>query len=318
MCSCHWLLSALAILGLCCHASATNLNRITLNLYWDGDKGHERLSVWLLKQLPRTHVKRAHGWKVHPQHTHSRNPFIWQWHIFRSLPLKGINTKSKARNKKVHYSSVKKKPSDTVSYWGDTEAMQSHHLPNPCSSKSWGEKRGQPCGQKLIFLLVAHCCRRANMPQENSTTHTPLFSSGFSQLYTQQQSRNREWTRIPVSPEGGCARAVWPEADSRIWQPTSRRSLGLGLRRDESVISKRGAHLLSFQFCFDHFPCLLLSLLSSPLPNSSSAPPPTHLPNCLRAHLLHSAPVLVLPRSHSLSHSAVRIKHLSRWSSFRP
>lgn len=67
------------------------------------------------------------------------------------------------------------------------------HLPNPCSlKKKLREKRGQPCGQKLIFLLVAHCCRRANMPRENSTTHTPLFSSGFSQLYTQQQSHNQE------------------------------------------------------------------------------------------------------------------------------
>jgi len=49
--SCHCLLSALAIVGISCHASSTYLSRIKLNLYWNGNKGHERLSVRALMEL---------------------------------------------------------------------------------------------------------------------------------------------------------------------------------------------------------------------------------------------------------------------------
>lgn len=79
---CHCLRSALAILEICCHASATNLNWITLNLYWDWDEGHERLSVWLLRQLSSTSCKSTLTWKSTWAHAHSRNQFWWQWYNF--------------------------------------------------------------------------------------------------------------------------------------------------------------------------------------------------------------------------------------------
>lgn len=61
MWACHCLLSALAILGICCHASATNLNRMTLSSYWDGGKGHERVSGCSAKQLPQSHTVAQSG-----------------------------------------------------------------------------------------------------------------------------------------------------------------------------------------------------------------------------------------------------------------
>lgn len=71
MWACHCLLSALAILGICCHASATNLNRMTLSSYWDGGKGHERVSGCSAKQLPQSHTVAQSGsqsvwWMVCP------------------------------------------------------------------------------------------------------------------------------------------------------------------------------------------------------------------------------------------------------------
>lgn len=48
--SCHCLLSALAILEICCHANSTYLNWITLDLYWDGDKGHSRCARFSSKK----------------------------------------------------------------------------------------------------------------------------------------------------------------------------------------------------------------------------------------------------------------------------
>ncbi len=176
------------------------------------------------------------------------------------------------------------------------------HLPDPCSSKKLREKRGQPCGQKLIFLLVAHCCRRANMPQENSTTHTPLFSSGFSQLYTQQQSHNWERTRISVSAQKACARPVQPEVNSMIWEPWSRPLfvvvfffLFIATEKRRICHFQMRAHLFTFQFRFEPLPRLLLFPFHQLFRSSPFTSQPLH------AHLLHSAPVSVLSHSLSLS-----------------
>lgn len=197
-------------------------------------------------------------------------------------------------------------------------------LPKPLQfKKKLKEKRGQPCGQKLIFLLVAHCCRRANMPQENSTTHTPLFSSGFSQLYTQKQSHNREWTRISLSDQKACVRPVQPEA------------MFCDLRATKSHMSfdcDRQKYNLSFpnEGTFVHLPVVALSHFRisfflqflSLLVNSSKVhcPPLPTLAFNLSACPSASERSRPCPFSFSLSlfHWALRIKHLSRWSSFRP
>lgn len=117
--------------------------------------------------------------------------------------------------------------------------------------KPEGEKRSQPCGQKLIFLLVAHCWRRANMPRENSTTHTPLFSSA---LHTAAELRaNRAFC---VSPEDIWRRPVQPEALSHTF-----------------VCSwichfQTRAPLFTFQFRSEHLSCLVLFLH---LPSTTSS-----------------------------------------------
>lgn len=149
----------------------------------------------------------------------------------------------------------------------------------PLQFKKLREKRDQPCGQKLIFLLVAHCCRRANMPQENSTTHTPLFSSGFSQLYTRQQSLNWDWTRISMSAQKACAGSVQP--DATLW-PSGSSIFARFLDCD------RGKENLSFPNAgiFVHFPVLLWATSASPsfshftpLSNSIKATPTRPPPN---------------------------------------
>lgn len=182
-------------------------------------------------------------------------------------------------------------------------------LPKPLQfKKKLKEKRGQPCGQKLIFLLVAHCCRRANMPQENSTTHTPLFSSGFSQLYTQKQSHNREWTRISLSAQKACARPVQPEA------------MFCDLRATKSPMSfdcDRQKYNLSFpnagtfvhlSCCTESLPHLFLSSISvstcqlfqSPLPSTTNpGVQPLCMPICFT--VLPSLSFLFLALSLSLS-----------------
>lgn len=188
-------------------------------------------------------------------------------------------------------------------------------LPKPLQfKKKLKEKRGQPCGQKLIFLLVAHCCRRANMPQENSTTHTPLFSSGFSQLYTQKQSHNREWTRISLSDQKACVRPVQPEAmfcDLRATKlhmsfDCDRQKYNLSFPKAGTFFTFQLLHwVTSESLSFFNF-----YLYLSTLPKSTALHYQPWRSTSLHAHLLQSAPVLVLSLSRSLSfteHSGLSI-----------
>lgn len=147
---------------------------------------------------------------------------------------------------------------------------QNTHTHAPKKKRLRGTKRRQPCGQKLIFLLVAHCCRRANMPQENSSTHTPLFSSGFSQLYTPQQSHNWEQNQLLcVSPGAPCVACPAPGASP--WSELCVCSLfDCDGGEARSVIAEHG-RICSSRFRFEPLPHLSPFLLNS----FEALPPPT-------------------------------------------
>lgn len=149
------------------------------------------------------------------------------------------------------------------------------------------------------------------MPQENSSTHTPLFSSGFSQLYTQLPSHNR--SRISMSAQKLSAQPVKPEAKSMI----SDRKVPLKFFFFFFIVTAEEKLSFPNVSIFVHLPVWLPAtstspsyslffvfyLCFSPPPRLSSARPS---PSQHSYILLHVCP----------SRSAVRIKHLSWWSFF--
>lgn len=134
------------------------------------------------------------------------------------------------------------------------------------------------------------------MPQENSSTHTPLFSSGFSQLYTQLPSHNR--SRISMSAQKLSAQPVKPEAKSMI----SDRKVPLKFfffffycdSRGETVISKCEYICSPSSLASSHFHDSFLLFIFCLLPLFQPTSPSLQCTAISFTALLHLAPCLSL------------------------
>lgn len=135
------------------------------------------------------------------------------------------------------------------------------------------------------------------MPQENSSTHTPLFSSGFSQLYTQLPSHNR--SRISMSAQKLSAQPVKPEAKSMIdLGPQSPPQVFFFFfycdSRGETVISKCEYICSPSSLASSHFHVSFLLFIFCLLPLFQPTSPSLQCTAISFTALLHLAPCLSL------------------------
>lgn len=161
----------------------------------------------------------------------------------------------------------------------------------------------------------------------------PLIHLCFPLVFLNFTHSSRAITESEVgllSAQKACAWPVQPEANSVMWEPWKSPALLTGRQKRRIChFSKNAAMFVCLRFAFRHFLVSYFLPFHSPFqstplskkkkkkdPKNKKTPanPPPNLSACPSASQRSGA----CPLSLSLSQSAVRIKHLSRWSSFRP